>query len=387
LRLPSSVLSIVAAVLLAAVCAGPDAAAERRVPPGWLGVVADGPLSAADAAEWDGMVAAGAESVRTAVFWHRLQPYGTAAEVPPADAPRFRDAAGIPTDFSALDATIAAAAARRLRVLLVVQGKPGWAARTPGDPASPPARPATFAAFLRTLVARYGPQGSLWVERPDLPRTPIRAWQIWNEPNLTRYWSAQPFAKPYVRLLRAAHAAVADADPGATVVVAGLPNESWTALRRIYAAGGRGHFDAVALHPYTGRPRDVLRLVRRARRVMARYGDARVPVWLTELSWPAARGKVPDPAGFEVTEAGQAARLATALRLLAGARERLRIGAVFWYTWLSTEAGPSAFDWSGLRRLRGNAIVSAQALATFRRWARRLEGCPKAPGNARRCRT
>jgi hypothetical protein len=34
LRLPSSVLSIVAAVLLAAVCAGPDAAAERRVPPG-----------------------------------------------------------------------------------------------------------------------------------------------------------------------------------------------------------------------------------------------------------------------------------------------------------------------------------------------------------------
>jgi hypothetical protein len=379
------VLLFAACSLLAAVLSAPAAAAERRVPPGWLGVVADGPLSPAQGAEWDGMVAAGAESVRAAFFWDRVQPYRTAAEIPSADAARFRHTGGVPTDFTELDATVAAAAARRLGALPVVQGTPGWAARRPGDPASPPARPATFAAFLRVLVARYGPRGTFWAERPDLPRMPVRAWQIWNEPNLTRYWSVQPFARPYARLLRTAHAAISRSDPGATVVLAGLPNESWTALRRIYAAGGRGGFDAVALHPYTGRPQDVLRLVRRARRVMARYGDRRVPVWLTELSWPAARGRVPDPAGFEVTEAGQATRLGTALRLLAAARERLRIGRVFWYTWLSTEAGPSAFDWSGLRRLRDGNIVSARALTTFARWARRLEGCAKVPGDARRC--
>ena len=167
-------------------------------------------------------------------------------------------------------------------------------------------------------------------------------------------------------------------------MLAGLPNESWKALRSIYAAGGRGRFDAVALHPYTRKPENVLRLVRYARRVMRKRGDARVPVWVTELSWPAAKGKVPRPAGFEVTEAGQARRLGSALRLLAAARRRQRIERVFWYTWLSTEAGPSAFDWSGLRRLREGSAVDAPALATFRRWARRLEGCAKT-ADARRC--
>ena len=57
---------------------------------------------------------------------------------------------------------------------------------------------------------------------------------------------------------------------------------------------------------------------------------------------------------------------------------------MFWYTWLSSEAGPSAFDWSGLRRLREGAAVDAPALAAFRRSARALEGCAKAT-DARRC--
>jgi hypothetical protein len=63
----------------------------------------------------------------------------------------------------------------------------------------------------------------------------------------------------------------------------------------------------------------------------------------------------------------------------------MRIARVFWYTWLSSEAGPSAFDWSGLRRERAGGRVSAPALSAFRRAARRLEGCAKAPGDARRC--
>ncbi len=360
-------LSLLLAALALLAAAAPAVAAERRVPAGWLGVVADGPLGAADGGEWDRMVASGVESVRTAVRWHELQPFG-----------------GETTDFSALDATVAAAAQRGLAVLPVVQSTPGWAARRPGDTASPPRDPATFGRFLAALVARYGPQGSLWAERPELPRVPIRDWQVWNEPNIKRYWSQQPFAKSYVRLLRAAHTALHAADPGATVVLAGLPNESWKALRSIYKAGGRGHFDAVALHPYTRKPSDVMRLIRYARRVMRKRGDGATPVWITELSWPAAKGKVPRPAGFEVSEAGQSRRLRTALGLLADARERRRIGRVFWYTWLSTEAGPSAFDWSGLRRLRDGAAVDAPALAAFRRSARRLEGCAKAT-DARRC--
>jgi hypothetical protein len=360
------------------------AAGERRVPAGWLGVTVDGPVGAADDGEWDLMATSGVESVRAALRWHEFQPYRSAAEVPAADAARFRDAGGVPTDFTGFDAIVAAASQRGLAILPVVQSTAGWAARRLGDTTSPPRDHATFERFLTALVARYGPRGSLWAERPELPRIPIREWQIWNEPNITRYWSTQPFARPFVRLLRTAHRALHAADRGATVVLAGLPNVSWEALRSIYRAGGRGSFDAVALHPYTGTPSLVMRLVRSARRVMGEYGDRRLPIWVTELSWPAGRDKLPRPTGFNVTEAEQPRRLSTTLRLLSAARKRQRIERVFWYTWLSTEAGASAFDWAGLRRLREGAAVDAPALATFRHWARRLQGCAKTT-DARRC--
>ena len=192
---------------------------------------------------------------------------------------------------------------------------------------------------------------------------PIRDWQIWNEPNLTRYWTTQPFAKPYVKLLRASRRALRAADPGSRTILAGLPNESWIALRKVYKAGGRGTFDVVALHPYTGRPRNVIKLIEFARREMRRYRDGRKPVWLTELSWPASKGKTGGAPGFVTTERGQASRLKLALKLLVKARKRLKLQRVIWYTWLSREGSRNSFAWSGLRRERGGQLVSARSLA------------------------
>jgi hypothetical protein len=352
-----------AALVLAALCAALLLAAPaqaRSVPRGWLGVQADGPLTEpgnAYASEWGLMAAAGAESVRVAFDWRAAQP-----------------SAEGPIDFSATDAAVIAAAQQRLPVLPVVHRTPDWDAARPGDgAASAPRDPGAYTAYLTALVGRYGPRGSLWAERPGLPRVPIRDWQIWNEPNLTRYWTSQPFAKPYVKLLRASRLALRAADPGSRTILAGLPNESWIALRKVYKAGGRGTFDAVALHPYTGRPRNVIKLVEFARREMRRFHDGRRPVWLTELSWPASKGKTEGAPGFVTTERGQAARLKTALSLLAKARKRLKIGRVVWYTWLSREGSRNSFDWSGLRRERGGRLFSARSLSVFRSAAKRLE--------------
>ena len=347
--------AVVVAALAALLVAAP--AQARSVPRGWLGVQADGPLTEPGnpfTSEWDLMRSSGVETVRTAFDWREAQPVE-----------------GGPVNFAAMDAVVTAAAARGLPVLPVVHRTPAWAAAHPEQgSAATPRGTAAFTAFLGALVGRYGPNGSLWAEQPGLPRTPIRDWQIWNEPNLTRYWSSQPFAKPYVKLLRASRKALRAADPGSRTILAGLPNESWIALRKVYRAGGRGAFDAVALHPYTGRPKNVIKLIEFARREMRRFHDGRKPVWLTELSWPASAGKTSGPPGFVTTERGQASRLEAALKLLARARKRLRIGRVVWYTWLSREGGASAFDWSGLRRERGDRLVSARALAVFRRFAR-----------------
>jgi hypothetical protein len=364
---------LVALVVALALPAGADAA-RREVPRGWLGVVVDGPLIERDFAEagseWDRLAGSGAESVRAAVYWSRVQPNG------PGEL-----------DFSAFDAVILAAAQRGLGVLPVLQGTPTWAALNPGDPASPPNNPDDFARFLTALVTRYGPKGSLWAQHPEVSRQPVRSWQIWNEPNLTRYWNHAPWAPSYVALLKRAHTALKAADPGAKTVLAGLPNESWKAIKALYNAGARGSFDIVALHPYTGIPKNVIRIVKIVAREMARRGDARLPVWITELSWPAAQGKTPQHGGFETTERGQKERLAEGLPLLAADRRKLRIGRVYWYTWLSVEGiTDSAFDYSGLRRLRNGQLHDAPSLATFRRLARRLQGCAKQPGDARRCR-
>jgi hypothetical protein len=349
-------------------------AARREIPRGWLGVVVDGPLVdpgfQAAAPEWDRLAGSGAESVRAAIYWHQVQPDGPGT-----------------FDFTASDAVLLAAAERGLGVLPTLLGTPAWAAQNPGDPASPPRDPEDFARLITALVARYGPSGSLWREHPAVPRQPVRAWQIWNEPNLTRYWNVAPWAPSYVALLNRADAALKAADRGATTVLAGLPNESWEALEAIYDAGARGAFDVVALHPYTGRPANVIKLVRFARRVMARHRDRRLPAWITELSWPAAQGKARAPGGFATTERGQSRRLRQSLPMIVKERRALRIGRVYWYTWLSAEGSTnSAFDFSGLRRLRDGRLLSSPALAAFTRLARHLQGCAKRPGDARRCR-
>jgi hypothetical protein len=359
------------ALLVAMLTAAPAQAAKRQVPRGWLGVVADGPLMEGppDATEWDLLAGSGAESVRVALRWPVLQPQK-----------------GVPPDLAGTDALVLAAAQRGVRFLPVVQGTPAWAAPQPKKgTASPPRSVGSFTALLRVLVARYGSRGTLWDEHPEVRALPIRDWQIWNEPNFRDFWSQQPFAKSFVPLMRASYRAVHRADKHARVILAGLANRSWSALDRFYKAGGRGTFDAVALHPYTAKARNVVRLVQLARDVMRRHHDARTPVWITELSFPAAKGKVDNPYGFETTPAGQVRRLKIALRSLAAHRRTLRIERVFWYAWLTYETRTSSFSWSGLRRSRNGRIVSSSALPAFSAAARKLEGCAKPLGAAGRC--
>jgi hypothetical protein len=387
---------VLAACALAGVAAPAAAARERQVPPRFLGTVADGPLfdDAALAAartslgrELDLMVAAGVESVRLSFYWAPMQPYRTWDQVPAGgDRGRFRDADGVPTDFRATDRIVELAARRGLALLPVVLRAPDWAARFPGEWASPPAEARTYAAFVGALAERYGRRGSFWRERPRLRRLPLTEWQLWNEPTMQSFWLTQPFASDYVPLLRATRRALRQADPRARIVLAGLVYESWDALEQVYRAGGRRWFDALALHPFTRRPDDVLRIIERNRTVMARHRDGGKPIYLSELSWPSSRGRIPVRYGYETDERGQARRLTAALRLLAANRRRLGLRRIYWYTWITRETHPDyPFDYAGLRRLHPARVRSKPALRAYRRAALRLEGCAAKRGSAGRC--
>jgi hypothetical protein len=335
------------------------AADPPRAPRGFFGVMANGPLDRPDVdldAETAVMRRSGVESERLEIAWDRAEPQ-------PGDL-----------RFAPVDRKVLAAARQGLDVLALVVRCPAWAAREPGQPFSPPKDPALYGDFLRAAVARYGPGGSLWAEHLDVPARPVRHWQVWNEPNLPAYFRRQPFAEPYARLLAAGHDAVKAADPAATVVMAGLANFSWRALAELFRARTPLRFDVAAVHPFSGRPSNSLKIVRLNRRVLDRNGAARKPIWLTELTWSSAKGRKRSIVrNWETTERGQAERLAQAYRLYLGARRALGLQRIFWYTWATVDRNSAnSFDYSGLRTRRpGGRFADKPALAAFRALARR----------------
>ena len=369
-------------VLLAAlVLAAPAEAAPRQVPHGFFGVMADGVLldrtDAQLAHEFDVMQANGVESVRIVVYWADLQP-GAAGSPLPAGWTLGRG--NVPTSFTPTDRLFAQAARHDMNVLPVVLRSPPWAAENPKLYTSPPKADKPYTDFLGTLIDRYGPRGSFWTEHPDVPFHPQRDWQIWNEPNIDRYWgSPHPFAKRYAQLLRASHKAIKADDPGARVVLTGFANFSWRALAQAYRAGIKGQFDLAAVHPFSGHLKYVLEIVRLNRQVMARNGDGRKDIAISELTWPSAKGKTKNTVGFETTEGGQAIRLRNAFKALLARRRAERIERITWSTWLTPDANsPNSFDWSGLRKLDpgdpSGEPVDKPALAAYRAIALAMEG-------------
>ncbi len=109
-------------------------------------------------------------------------------------------------DFRRLDGLMEATSRRRIAVLPILFNPPAFRSSAPRGTARrgtyPPAHPRDLGIFGAVLVRRYGPRGSFWRQRPGLRRSPITAWQVWNEPNLPVYWPEAPDAGEYTELLR-----------------------------------------------------------------------------------------------------------------------------------------------------------------------------------------
>jgi hypothetical protein len=380
------------AVALSSGTTSTTATSKRHLPEGFVGAMVDGPVFA-KGVNLDGqlayIVATGVERLRVAVNWSTAQPYQTFSQVPPNQRSEFQDEGGVPTRFSELDRIVGRAAAHGLSVLPVVEYAPRWDAQHPGSVASAPKSPAAYAAFLVALVRRYGPYGTFWAAHPSIRPLPIRMWQIWNEPNFVSYWSERPFAPSYVELLKASHAALLSADPGAKLVLAGLPDFSWKYLAQIYSVpGARQTFDIVAVHPYTAHADGIPLILGKVRTVMDQFGDSAKPILATEISWPSSQGKAPQQFGIGTTEALQAQRLDQVLPLLASDRSKLGLIGFYWYTWMGDEgprALPYAFDYAGLLKYVGGQISPKPAFDVFRRGALAIEGCRRKGSLASSC--
>lgn len=195
-----------------------------------------------------------------------------------------------------------------LDLLIRVDSAPEWAApgcRNPGANIiqGPPQDLQDFADFLTALVGRY--------------KGRIRAYEVWNEPNLAREWCGRtPSPNEYAQMLAVAYNAIKAVDPNAIVISAGLtptgsgPPEALpddTYIRQLYQAmGGTSddYFDALGVHapgykaPPDVSPADavnnpdfggqrffVFRHVEDLRAIMEEFGDEEKQVAVTEFGW------------------------------------------------------------------------------------------------------
>ena len=356
--------------------AAASAAGARSVPQDFFGANWDGEMSLSappslQEQQFQRMATSGVETARASFLWDMAQPNQNG-----------------PFDFTASDAVVQMGAEHGITILPVVILAPDWARATPDEPFSPPKNPSDYANYLTALIGRYGPTGTFWLEHPELPRLPIRAWQIWNEPHLQFQWTipkGADFAPGYVALLKAAFNAVHAADPGAQVVLAGLANNSPRYLKRIYKAGARGFFDIAAIHPYTAKSSGVITLVERFRKVMNQFHDGGLPVWITELGLPASKGKVHSSNFLQTTAKGMARFLSKAYQLLVRKQRSslVRVSRVYWYTWASGYNQTDIFRFTGLFRYRGGDSLTAQpAYSSYVQSAKRYEGCTKSDTGA-----
>lgn len=264
-------------------------------------------------------------------------------------------------DWTQLDSEIHSARAAGASVDLVIDGCPPWAALpgTSNDSAPRPASAKQFGGWARDVASRYAKLG-------------VKYFEIWNEPNDTKFWQPAPNPAFYTRMLQASYRAIKRVEPTAFVVAGGLAPvtthrgsiSSIAFLRAMYSNGAKGYFDAVALHPYsfpalpgTYEPwsgwSQMSATNPSIRSVMRNHGDWRKPIWITEFGAPSN-----GPKGLG--DIGQAAELRQAITISKLTRW---IGALFVYTWQDggTDTRTNA-DWFGLVNTRNQAKAAYWAV-------------------------
>lgn len=295
------------------------------------------------------MEALGIQNVRIGIFWYELQ-----------------RTEGGQINWGLIDRMVDAATERDMSILGTVLSTPDWALaaqEAPNRVGHPD--PDKYTAFIGAVAARY--------------KGRISAYEIWNEPTTTIFWDPVS-PEVYTDLLKASHAAVKAADCHALViagsVVAGptLPDGSALSpvefVQRMYAAGAKGHMDALSYHPYqytTSFPnvhQDELEYpieqLEMMRAIMVANGDEDLKIWISEYGQPTTTVKI-DGQDTVLDVARQARHIGDLLRTWQGIAYA---GPVFIYhTRDSYTGGDSAENNFGLFYDDGTPKPAATVLA------------------------
>jgi hypothetical protein len=238
-------------------------------------------VSPADSArELDKMQAAGSNVVRLDLGWTTLQ----------LDGPQNDSGA-----LQRVDAFMASARSRGMKVILTLWGTPCWASSAPDS-----IKQNCAGRWWERDVSRYAPTDP--VAYANAAASAVQRWsadlaafEVWNEPDDPSFWNGD--AAGYARLVNATYPRVKAVAPSVPVLAASLSGADEPWLQGMYAAGMGGNFDGLAVHLYTGANDPVLAAPTIAKRwslgtgldamraILASHGDAGKGIWVTELGY------------------------------------------------------------------------------------------------------
>jgi hypothetical protein len=217
-------------------------------------------------------------------------------------------------NFTHLDKYVATAQQKHVKVLLPLYASPQWASARPtedsrtGTPgtAAEPADMEDWRNFVRTVATRY--------------KGRIEAYEIWNEPNLTMYWTGS--VKQLVDMSREAFRIIKSVDPGALLVLPACTSGNGPQFLDDFLKQGGGQYgDVIGYHFYvSGAPEAIVDMATHVKGIL-RANHVDKPVWNTESGWH-------DPNPFPSDELG-AAYVSRALILAWAAG----VSRFYWYSW------------------------------------------------------
>jgi polysaccharide biosynthesis protein PslG len=277
-------------------------------------------------------------------------------------------------NFGNYDDFVSRAAQHGIRVLPILFDPPRFRSSRPKKHAKHgtyfPKRYSDLGVFGAQVAKRYGPNGTFWTENPGVPKLPITAYQIWNEPNLGAYSPPKPSAKKYVKLLKASKPRIRAVDPAAEIVTAGLPDSRlskpnlYKFVTQMYKAGAKGSFNALGINPYAPTAGSMLHKLRKIRAIMRRFHDSGSQIWVTELGWSDVGPKAP----FRVGAAGQAQRIRDTIAALKQSQSSLNLQGFFYFSWADGAVYAGGHDFwglhTGLLRKDGSAKPAFAAFQT-----------------------
>ncbi len=326
----TSVLVLFALLLTAMAPVGADAA--KKVPKGFFGLAEGGSFALKD---YERMHKAKVGTYRPTLVWRAVEPRRGV----------FR--------WSSLDARVGALARNGISPVVMVWGPPQWVTGS-GNPGVPPRTGKelrAWSSFLSAAVNRYKRGGQFWKANPDVPVKPIESWQIWNEPNLPKYFakddrgrkSVPKPARTYAKLVKSADKAIGKADKHAKVILGGLSSkakkkklEPNTFIKKFLKTKRiTKRFDAAALHPYAPKVSKYESRISKFRKTLNKNGASNKPIWLTEVGWGSKRGH----GSLNKGKSGQAKLLKKSFKVTLEKRHKWEIGRLFWFDWRDPPKG------------------------------------------------